>query len=644
MECECLMEAGTPWPRGVHAQSKGCNIAVFSSQAQAIGVCLFDRTGTQEVARHWLEHKTSDVWHGFLPILKPGDVYGLCVQGSNNILLDPYAREIVHTPAGPRGRVPATHIGVFNWANDAPPRVPLADTVLYELHVKGFSQTNTALPEHLRGTYAGLAHPNSIAYLKQLGVTSLSLLPVHASWDEARLQALGLRNYWGYNTLGYFAPEPRLAAQPDDAINEFRDMVRALHAAGLEVILDVVFNHSAESDVTGPTLHFRALDNAAYYRVNQHDPKGYDNYSGCGNTLNIQHPAVLQLVLDSLRYWVQEMHVDGFRFDLAPVLGRNAPDFDRQHVFFQAIAQDPVLQRVKLIAEPWDLGPQGYQLGNFPAPWLEWNDRFRDTLRSYWISPSGSQTTRGEFAMRFCGSADVFASPGRLPNNSVNFITAHDGFTLRDLVRFNERNNFANGERNCDGHAHNLSRDCGHVATRIARALLACNLLAQGTPMLCAGDEIGKTQDGNNNAYCQDNAISWLDWPSADSELLAFTQEVLALRAREPLLRTTTWFATEPCPLGKPQLQWRLPNGQALTTSDWHDTQENSLLALINNRILLAFNPCAHAICAALPSGRWRLELDSSLDARMHQADHLSSEHHIDLPAHSLRVLRLELP
>jgi glycogen debranching enzyme GlgX len=638
-----MMRAGKPWPRGVHAQTQGCNIAVFSSQIQALGICVFDSTGTKELARHWLEHKTHDVWHGLLPEAAPGMVYGLVVPGVDRILLDPYAREILHTPHGPRCRVPSTLTASFDWAGDSHPCIALADTVLYELHVKGFSQTNTAVPQALRGSYAGLAHPACIAHLKQLGVTAVSVLPVHASWDEARLQALGLRNYWGYNTLGFFAPEPRLAATPNEAVNEFRSMVCALHAANLEVILDVVFNHSAESDLAGPTLHFRALDNDAYYRVNPSNPNGYDNFSGCGNTLNIQHPAVLQLVLDSLRYWVQEMHVDGFRFDLAPVLARHAPDFDRHHTFFQALAQDPVLQKVKLIAEPWDLGPNGYQLGNFPAPWMEWNDRFRDSLRSYWIAPHGCHTTRGEFAMRFCGSADIFARTGRPPGASVNFITAHDGFTLHDLVHFGEKNNFANGEQNRDGHTHNISRDCGEYAPRIARALLACHLLAQGTPMLCAGDEIGKTQEGNNNAYCQDNSISWLDWSQADSELLGFTQAVLALRAREPLLHTPGWFATQTDTLGAPHLRWHLLNGQALHQSDWHDSQENTLLACLNNHLLLAFNPSAKDLQVTLPVGAWRIELDTS-DFKRASALPLPPfyEDHANLPAHSLLVLRLQ--
>ncbi len=626
------MQVGSPWPRGVSVQGKGCNVAVFSSVASAIGLCLFDASGTKVIAQHWLTNKTGDVWHGFLPGMAPGQIYGLLVGDSNTILLDPYAREIVHTPSGPRSRLP---LDDFDWQDDTAPRTPLATTVLYELHVKGFSQTNSAVPQELRGSYAGLAHHNSIYHLKQLGVTAVSLLPVHASWDEARLQALGLRNYWGYNTLSYFAPEPRLASQSHQAVSEFRSMVKSLHSAGLEVILDVVYNHSAESDLAGPTLHFRALDNEAYYRVNPQDPGGYDNYSGCGNTLNINHPSVLQLVLDSLRYWVEHMHVDGFRFDLGPVLGRHQHAFDRQHAFFQAIAQDPILQRVKLIAEPWDIGPNGYQLGNFPAPWLEWNDRFRDTMRSFWIRPHNINTTRGEFAMRFCGSADIFATNGRGPSSSVNFITAHDGFTLHDLVHYQDKQNEANGEHNRDGHSHNLSRDCGEMAPRIARALLACNLLSQGTPMLCAGDEIGKTQAGNNNAYCQDNEISWLDWQAADAELQKYVQSVLKLRATEPLLRHDNWFA--PTANATPNLQWRLANGHALAARDWQDMHEHCLLALFEHNLLLAFNPQANAVQAVLPSGKWVCALDSSLTL----LPALLFEHLALLPAHSLLVLRL---
>jgi glycogen debranching enzyme GlgX len=628
------MLAGTPWPLGVSIRQGGCNVAVFSSSAQAIGLCLLDSSGTVERSRFWLTHKTNSVWHGVLPDLVPGSVYGVLVDNGDLVLLDPYAREILHTPDGPRSRIPQAS---FDWQDDEAPQTSLADTVLYEVHVKGFSQANSAVPSRLRGSYAGLAHPASIEHLKQLGVTAVSLLPVHASWDEARLQALGLRNYWGYNTLTYFAPEPRLASIASDAVNEFRSMVKALHQARLEVILDVVFNHSAESDLAGPTFHFRALDNAAYYRVNAQDPNGYDNYSGCGNTLNINHPVVLQLVLDSLRYWVEHMHVDGFRFDLGPVLGRNKDRFDREHVFFQALAQDPILQRVKLIAEPWDIGPNGYQLGNFPSDWLEWNDRFRDTMRGFWIAPHGNHVTRGEFAMRFCGSADIFSSSGRKPSNSVNFITAHDGFTLHDLVHFQDKQNYANGEENRDGHSHNLSRDCGELAPQIARALMACNLLAQGTPMLCAGDEIGKSQLGNNNAYCQDNALSWLDWKNTDTALLDFTQSVLALRAAEPLLHHNAWF--EPCTsnnLAAPCLQWRLPNGQDLSASDWNDGRENCLLALIQDYLLLAFNPQAHALLATLPAGAWVCALDSSLTLLPAQPFEL----HMQLPPHCLLVLR----
>ena len=551
---------------GASVDADGVNFAIYSAHATSIECCLFDADGTTEVARLVLPERTGDVWHGHLAQAQAGLVYGIRAHGPwrpeeghrfnpNKLLLDPYARDIVgrfewrdehfgfnlahaHQPNRSDNAAHALKARVvdesFDWGDDRPPGTTAADTVLYELHVKGQSRLDIRLPEHLRGTYAGLAHEASVEHFRRLGVTSLSLLPVHLHIDEQRLAAMGLRNHWGYNTLGFFCVEPRYASgiggvTPRD---EFRTMVRTLHAAGLEVLLDVVFNHTAESDETGPTLSFRGLDNASYYRLPPHSRAHYENHAGCGNTLDIRQPVVLRLVMDSLRYWVSEMHVDGFRFDLAPVLGRGDHGFDAHASFFAAVAQDPVLSRVKLIAEPWDIGPGGYQVGGFPSGWLEWNDQFRDTMRSFWLQPADSMAApRAAFARRLCGSSDLFQRRGRLPVESVNYVVSHDGFTLRDLVSHVERHNHANGEDNRDGHGHNLSCNCGvegptdepainELRGRLQRALIATTLLAQGTPMLAAGDELGHTQRGNNNPYCQDNEITWIDWANADATLI----------------------------------------------------------------------------------------------------------------------------
>ncbi|MBC8056166.1 MAG: glycogen debranching protein GlgX, partial [Rhizobiales bacterium] len=484
---------GKPWPMGAHADAEGVNFAVFSANAQAIELCLFEPAGTREVARLPLPGHTGDVWHGHIACAKPGLVYGLRVHGPwrpdkghrfnpTKLLLDPCAREIVggfdwgdehfaadrahpkqmdardNAATALKARVT---LDFYDWGDDRPPATPLAETVLYELHVKGFSKRNLAVPEPLRGTYAGLGDPASIAHLQRLGITAVSLLPVHQRVDEERLVKMGLTNYWGYNTIGFFAPEPRLSCTPDDGAatrNEFRGMVKALHAAGIEVILDVVFNHTAESDAAGPVISFRGLDNASYYRLPPEARSDYVNDTGCGNTVDLRHPRVLQLVMDSMRYWVEHMHVDGYRFDLATVLGRGEAGFSSQHAFFQVVAQDPILARIKLIAEPWDLGPGGYQVGGFPNGWAEWNDKFRDDMRAFWLRHPG---TRGAFAQRLCGSSDLFQARGRAPAESVNYVVSHDGFTLRDLLSYNERHNLANGEDNRDGTGNNLSFNAG---------------------------------------------------------------------------------------------------------------------------------------------------------------------------------------
>ncbi len=656
------LQPGRPWPLGAQWDGAGVNFAVFSGHAEGLQLCVFDDAGTQELARLPLRRSGNDgIWHGYLAGARPGLVYGLRALGPwqpqhghrfnpHKLLLDPYARAIVGRLAWrdelrdhPRGqpdaldardsaswalkaRVLADDDG-FDWGEDRPPATPLADTVLYELHVKGFSQLNAAVPEAQSGRFAGLAHPAIVAHFKRLGVTALCLLPVHFHVDEERLGALGLSNYWGYNTLGFFAPDPRFGLGDGREVSrEFRAMVRSLHAQGLEVLLDVVYNHTAEGDQDGPSLSFKGLDNACYYRRPAHAPGGYENFSGCGNTLDLRQPAVLRLVLDSLRYWVQHMHVDGFRFDLAPVLGRGHDGFEREHAFFTALAQDPVLSRVKLIAEPWDLGPGGYQLGQFPRGWLEWNDRFRDSLRGFWLARSQGP---GELAQALCGSARVFRQRGRWPAESVNYVVAHDGFTLRDLTSYHHRHNHANGEHNRDGHGHNLSFNCGAEGdttdpqvlaqrARLQRALLACMLLAQGTPMLAAGSELGHTQRGNNNAYCQDNALSWLDWTQTDASLLAFTAHAVAVRRAWLPLGLDWHDDADGGHGGWPPLAWLRRDGQVLQGDAWHQPEARVLGCRIARPgrgtapLLLLVNGTDEAVHFYLPEGGWQMLLDSS--------------------------------
>ena len=667
-----ILESGHPWPLGAHWDGQGTNFAVFSANAQAIDVCVFDETGTVEVARYRLPAHTSDVWHGYLPdaapgLTQPSLIYGLRAHGpwrpdrghrfnANKLLLDPYAREVVGTfewrdehfghdrqyPQNPDSRDNAPFAlkarvvhDEYDWTGDSAPKTPLSQTVIYELHVKGFSKLNMAIPEPLRGSYAGLAQEASIAYLKRLGITAVSLLPVHFSVSEERLRIMGLRNYWGYNTLGFFSLAPQLASQKN-ARDEFRNMVKALHSAGIEVLLDVVFNHTAESDENGPALSFRGLDNASYYRLPPDARGHYENVTGCGNTLDIRQPRVLQLVMDSLRYWATDMHVDGFRFDLAPVLGRGDQGFSRDGAFFTAVAQDPVLSRVKMIAEPWDIGPGGYQVGGFPRGWMEWNDHFRDAMRQFWINGwvkntvgrDSSGNTRGDFALRLCGSSDLYQPRQRAPSESVNYVVSHDGFTLRDLLSYNDRHNLANGENNRDGHGHSFNFNCGAegdsedpnvnaLRARLQRALLATALLAQGTPMLCAGDELGHTQGGNNNPYCQDNATTWIDWAKADDDLIAFTARVLSLR-RQALPFGNHWYSGLTDPLGLHDLAWLQADGSSLQGDAWRDPTSHVMGCLIG-RPGLARAPLLLLVNAEnilknfmLPSGVWQAFLDTS--------------------------------
>jgi len=684
------IDSGRPWPMGashdVDGTGPGVNFAVFSANATQVDLCLFDESGTVETARLPLPVQSGDVWHGRVTGLMPGQIYGLRAHGPwrpdrghrfnpHKLLLDPWAREIVSPPGGFDWQAP--HFGAdrqhpqhmdtldnahhahkarvvhehHDWGSDQPPATPLLDTVIYETHVRGFTRLLPGVPKALQGTYAGMASDAAIAHFLRLGITAVSLLPVQQILDEAHLAEKGLSNYWGYNTLGYFCPDPRYAATAD-VRTEFRRMVQRLHAAGLEVLLDVVYNHTPEGDERGPTLSWRGLDNANWYRLPEQARDRHENWTGCGNTVDIRHPRVLQMVMDSLRHWVQEFHVDGFRFDLAPVLGRGSAGFERDGPFFKAAVQDPVLQGVKLIAEPWDIGPGGYQVGHFPRGWLEWNDRFRDTARAFWL---GGDCTRGELALRLAGSSDLFQAHRRSPLESVNYIVSHDGFTLHDLVSYNMRHNLANGESNRDGHGHNLSWNCGWEGPttdpevnlhrhRLKRALLATVLLAQGTPMLAAGDELGHSQGGNNNPYCQDNPITWIAWDSADQDLIDYTAHLLRLRKRlQPL--AARWYTGLPDSRGRHDLSWLRRTGEPMAPDQWNNRMSRIMAAWINapgrggHALLILINGRDMDATFVLPRGQWVCELDSTT------ADGRSSWRQTDnmpylLPARSLLLMR----
>ncbi|MGD8932926.1 MAG: glycogen debranching protein GlgX, partial [Chromatiales bacterium] len=606
---------GKPYPLGATWDGEGVNFALFSEHAEQVELCLFDSAGRRELQRLHLPEQTDLVWHGYLPEARPGQLYGYRVYGPyaperghrfnpKKLLLDPYAKAIhgrlrwSDNVFGYRVGHPRQDLSLdrrndarempkcrvidpaFTWSDDRPPRTPWHDTLIYELHVKGYTMRHPEVPEPLRGTYAGLATQPVIEHLQRLGVTAVELMPVHAFINERHLIDQGLRNYWGYNSLGYFAPDRRYFAS--GRIDEFKTMVKVLHTAGIEVILDVVYNHTAEGNQLGPTLCFRGIDNASYYRLIPDDPRYYMDYTGCGNTLNMLHPRVLQLIMDSLRYWVLEMHVDGFRFDLASALARELHEVDRLGAFFDIIHQDPVLSRVKLIAEPWDLGEGGYQVGNFPPGWTEWNGRYRDTIRDYWRGEGG---VIGELASRLTGSSDLYESDGRRPVASINFITAHDGFTLRDLVSYEHKHNEANREENRDGESHNRSFNCGvegptddpevnGLRIRQQRNLLATLLLSQGVPMLLAGDEFGRTQQGNNNAYCQDNEISWVDWDLQGEQLglMAFVRRLIQLRMSHPILHRRHFFQGRAIHGGGVKdILWLAPDGNEMSDQAWHE-------------------------------------------------------------------------
>lgn len=622
---------GEAYPLGSTYDGAGTNFAIFSDVAEKVELCLIDADGEEE--RINLEEVDAHTWHCYLPGVQPGQRYGYRVHGPydpingkrcdpSKLLVDPYARAFdgefdghpslfsydVTKPYDINSRNTEDSLGhtmlsvvvnpFFDWGSDRAPKTPYHETVIYEAHVKGMTMNHPLVPKDLRGTYAGLAHPEVIQYLKDLGITAIELMPVHQFLQDDRLRELGLRNYWGYNTFGFFAPQQDYAANrhPGAAVPEFKAMVRAFHEAGIEVILDVVYNHTAEGNHLGPTIAFRGIDNEAYYRLVDNNRAYYMDYTGTGNSLNVRDPHSLQLIMDSLRYWVTEMHVDGFRFDLASTLARELHDVDKLATFFDLVQQDPVVSRVKLIAEPWDVGEGGYQVGNFPPLWTEWNGKYRDTVRDFW---RGEPSTLGEFASRLTGSSDLYANNGRRPTASINFVTAHDGFTLNDLVSYNAKHNMANGEDNRDGESHNRSWNCGvegptddaeilQLRARQRRNFLTTLLLSQGTPMIAHGDEIGRTQNGNNNVYCQDNELAWMNWelPTTNKNLLDFTKRLIRIRANHPVFRRRRFLAGGPLGSDAPDrdIAWLVPSGKLMTQGDWEFAFGKSLMVYLNGR------------------------------------------------------------
>ncbi|TMF83605.1 MAG: glycogen debranching protein GlgX [Chloroflexi bacterium] len=664
---------GRAYPLGATFDGNGTNFALFSEVAEKVELCLFDEQGAEH--RLALEEVDAFSWHAYMPHIGAGQRYGYRVHGPNapehgvrcnpsKLLLDPYARAIEgqvrwdpacygynlgdessvnETDSAPfvfRSVVQHPH---FDWGGDRRPDTPLHETVIYEAHVKGMTKCHPDVPDNQRGTYAGLAHPAIIQHLVSLGVTAVELMPVHQFVQDHRLVEQGLRNYWGYNTIGFFAPHNEYASSGHrgEQVNEFKWMVRTLHEAGIEVILDVVYNHTAEGNHLGPTLCFRGIDNRAYYRLVRENPQYYYDTTGTGNSLNVAHPHTLQLIMDSLRYWVTEMHVDGFRFDLAAALAREFLEVDRLSTFFDLIQQDPVVNRVKLIAEPWDIGEGGYQVGNFPALWSEWNGRYRDAVRDFW---RGEPSTVGELAFRLTGSSDLYQSDTRRPAASINFVTAHDGFPLRDLVSYNEKHNEANGEGNADGESHNRSWNCGaegdtddptvlKLRAKQQRNLLAALFLAQGVPMLVMGDEMGRTQKGNNNAYCQDNEISWVNWSAIDRPLLDYVRWLIRFRRDHAVFRRRRWFQGRPI-RGAVDIGWFKPDGKPMTDQDWNSRHARSLGVFLNGKaipghdehgrtitddsFLLLFNGHSRAVYWSLPKefgGPWQLVMNTDRPA-----------------------------
>ncbi|TRX33874.1 glycogen debranching protein GlgX [Corynebacterium guaraldiae] len=672
---------GSPSPLGSTFDGAGTNFAIFSEIAEKVELCLINHDGSEE--RIELTEVTAHVWHAYLPNVSPGQRYGYRIHGPyepehglrcdpSKLLVDPYARAFdgdfdgdaslysydIFAEEPGTGRNEDDSLGhtmlsvvinpFFEWHGDNRPHTPDNETIIYEAHVKGMTMTHPDVPEELRGTYAGMAHPAIINYFKDLGVTAVELLPVHQFLQDDRLRQLDLRNYWGYNTFGFFAPHAdyAYAKKPGEAVAEFKAMVRAYHEAGIEIILDVVYNHTAEGNHMGPTIAFRGIDNHAYYRLVDDNPEHYMDYTGTGNSLNVRHPHSLQLIMDSLRYWVTEMRVDGFRFDLASTLARELDDVDKLATFFDLVQQDPVVSKVKLIAEPWDVGHNGYQVGNFPPIWSEWNGKYRDTVRDFW---RGEPSKMGEFASRLTGSSDLYANNGRRPTASINFITAHDGFTLRDLVSYNEKHNADNGEDNRDGESHNRSWNHGvegptddeeikKLRRRQVRNFLTTLLLSQGTPMLCHGDELGRTQGGNNNVYCQDNEISWIDWSMLEQEkniaMHGFTKRLINIRKNHPVFRRQRFLAGGPfgSEVKDRDIAWLVPSGKLMTPEDWDFEFGKALMVYLNGNaitettargeritddsFIMIFNAHHEDIEFTLPKkdlgASWRLIVDTS--------------------------------
>jgi len=623
-----IVYPGHPYPLGAHWDGKGVNFALYAENATGVDLCLFDATDDRKSSEQIPVNEVSHhVWHIYIPDLKPGQLYGYRVYGPydpesghrfnpNKLLIDPYAKAIAGTlqwhdavfgyqvghpeedmsfsdvdsaPYIPKSVVIDHN---YEWGDDAPPKIPYHLTIIYETHVKGFTRLHPQIPEEIRGTYAAIAHPVTIKYLKDLGINAIELMPVHHFISERNLYEQGLTNYWGYNSVGFFAPDVRYSSSGirGEQVFEFKNMVKELHKAGIEVILDVVYNHTGEGNHMGPTVSFRGVDNASYYRLTE-DRRFYMDYTGTGNTLNAQQPGVLRLIMDSLRYWILEMHVDGFRFDLAATLARELHEVDRLGSFFDIIHQDPVISQVKLIAEPWDIGEGGYQVGKFPPGWAEWNGKYRDCVRDFW---RGAHSMLGEFALRFTGSPDLYKNDYRRPTASINFVTAHDGFTLHDLVSYNQKHNEANGEGNNDGESHNRSWNCGvegptddpeiiELRQKQKRNLLTTLFLSQGVPMLVAGDEISRTQSGNNNAYCQDNEVSWINWEKADTDLLNFTRKLIQLYRTHHVFSRRRWFQGMPVKgMGLEDIAWFLPQGIEMNEMNWKNDFAKSLGVYLN--------------------------------------------------------------
>ncbi len=696
---------GEPFPLGASYNGEGTNFSLFSEAATRVQLCLFDDSGAEQAID--LHEVTAFCWHCYLPGVKAGQLYGFRIHGPwdpgqgywcnpAKLLLDPYAKAVdgdwnwneamfpyhFDNPESSKNDVDSAPFmpksvvvdDRFDWEGDAPPRTPWHQTIVYETHVKGFTKCQTKLPDHVRGSYGGVANPVSVDYFKQLGITAVELLPVHQFVQDWTLLQRGLRNYWGYNSIGYFAPHNEYSSTGTrgEQVKEFKGMVKALHRAGIEVILDVVYNHTAEGNHLGPVLSFKGIDNLAYYRAIGDNRRYYMDYTGTGNTLNMRHPHVLQLIMDSLRYWVLEMHVDGFRFDLASALARELHDVDRLSSFFDLIQQDPVINRVKLIAEPWDVGEGGYQVGNFPPLWSEWNGKYRDCVRDFW---RGTDQTLAEFSSRFTGSSDLYQG-ARQPYASINFITAHDGFTLNDLVSFNDKHNEANGEENRDGESHNRSWNLGAEGAtddpeisnrrqRQVRNFLSTLILSQGVPMIAGGDEIGRTQRGNNNAYCQDNDLSWYHWDQADESLLAFTRDLLHLRSKHPVFQRRRWFQGRPI-RGQDvsDIGWFTPGGTEMSEQDWQAGFAKSLGVYLNGNAIptrddrnhrvtddsfyFMFNAHSDAVEFVLPESKWGEAWTIALDTHGipdhvnldHGGHQLAAGEHLQVQAWSMVLLR----